>query len=106
MSAPGGGFGTELPTMQQASKHVHEVNQQIQGQLSNLMSRLEPLMGAWAGGAAMSFQNLKQRWHDNATKLNEALRGIGDGLGQSEQTYQTHEATNVQDINRVGVNLD
>ncbi|MGH3973074.1 MAG: WXG100 family type VII secretion target [Pseudonocardiaceae bacterium] len=53
------------------------MNDQIQGQLSNLLSRLEPLMGAWARGAAVSFQNLKQRWRDNATKLNETLRGIG-----------------------------
>lgn len=106
MSTSGGGFGTELPTMQQASRHVYEVNQQVQGQLSNLLTRLEPLMGAWKGGAATSFDNLKQRWHDNATKLNEALRSIGDGLGQSEQTYQTQEATNVQNISRAGVNLD
>ncbi len=106
MSAPGGGFGTELPTMQQASGHVHEVNQQIQGQLSQLLGRLEPLMGTWKGEAAASFHNLKQRWHENATKLNEALRGIGEGLGQSQQTYQAQEASNVQDLTRVTTNLD
>lgn len=106
MSTPGGGFGTELPTMQQASQHVYQVNEQIQGQLSGLLSRLEPLMGAWEGGAAMSFQNLKERWHQNATKLNGALRGIGDALGQSQQTYQVSEDTNVQDLTRVAVNLD
>lgn len=102
----GGSFGTEFPTMQQASKHVYDVNQQIQGQLSNLLGRLEPLTSAWQGEAAASFHNLKQRWHENATKLNEALRGIGDGLGQSQQTYQTHEASNTQDFGRVSTNLD
>ena len=101
----GGSFETQLPTMQQASQHVYDVNQQIQTQLSNLLSRLDPLMSSWQGEAATSFHNLKQRWHDNATKLNHALRGIGDGLKQSQQTYQTHEATNVQDVNRVATNL-
>jgi len=106
MSTPDGSFGTELPIMQQASRHVHEVNQQIQGQLSQLLVRLEPLMGTWRGEAAASFHNLKQRWHENATSLNEALGGIGDGLGQSQQTYQAQEATNVQDISRITTNLD
>lgn len=98
-------FETELPTMQQASQHVYDVNQQIQSQLSSLLSRLDPLTSAWQGQAAVSFQNLKQRWHDNASKLNTALQGIGDGLKQSGQTYETQEASNVQDVNRVATNL-
>src|SRR6476661_8064766 len=96
----GGSFETQLPTMQQASQHVYDVNQQIQTQLSNLLNRLEPLTSSWQGEAATSFHQLKMRWNDNATKLNQALQGIGDGLKQSHQTYQTHEATNVQDVNR------
>ncbi|MGH3699491.1 MAG: WXG100 family type VII secretion target [Pseudonocardiaceae bacterium] len=92
--------------MNQASQHVYDVNQQIQAQLSDLMNRLEPLTSTWQGQAATSFHQLKIRWNDNATKLNHALHGIGDGLKQSHQTYQAHEATNVQDVNRVFTNLD
>jgi WXG100 family type VII secretion target len=106
MSTPGSQFETQLPAMQQASQHVYDVNQQIQAQLSNLLNRLEPLTSSWQGAAAASFQILKQRWHDNATTLNQALHGIGDGLGQSHQTYQSHETTNVQDLNRVATNLE
>jgi WXG100 family type VII secretion target len=102
----GGGFGTELPTMQQASTHVYNVNDQIQRQLSDLLTRLEPLMGAWGGAAAASFQNVKQRWVDNAGTLNEALRTIGDGLGQAQQNYQAQEDTNTQDFTQIAVNLD
>lgn len=99
-------FETQLPAMSQASQRVYDVNEQIQTQLSNLMSRLEPLTSSWQGEAAASFQQLKQRWHDNATRLNIALRGIADGIKQSQQTYQSHEATNVSDVNRLATNLD
>ncbi|MGH3329610.1 MAG: WXG100 family type VII secretion target [Streptomycetales bacterium] len=92
----GGQFRTELPTMQAASQHVYEVNEQIQSQLSGLLSRLEPLASQWQGEAAMSFQQLKQRWHENATKLNTALRGIGDGMVANTANYQAAEDENRQ----------
>lgn len=106
MSTAGSGFGTELPTMQQASQHVDNVNQQIQGQLSKLMQELQPLATAWQGQAAGSFQSLHARWNENAQRLNEALRGISEDLARSQQTYQTHEASNVHDLGRVATNLD
>jgi WXG100 family type VII secretion target len=92
--------------MQQASQHVMNVNQQIQGQLSTLMGKLEPLTSAWQGQAASSFQTLHQRWQENATKLNQALQAIGEGLAKSQQTYQTQESGNVQDLSRLATNLD
>ncbi|MGH8902359.1 MAG: WXG100 family type VII secretion target [Egibacteraceae bacterium] len=105
MSATGG-FDTEVPTMQVAAGHVRDVNSQIQGQLSSLLSRLEPLMGSWQGAAATSFDTLEQRWHDNATRLNQALLGISEGLAQSKDTYATTEDTNVADFSRVNANLE
>lgn len=92
-----GQFRTELPTMQGASQHVYQVNQEIQGQLSALLSRLEPLTAQWQGEASVSFQQLKQRWHENASKLNVALSGIGDALVANTNNYQQSE-----DVNRQG----
>lgn len=94
------GFRTELPTMQQAAQHVYDVNANIQSQLSQLLSRLEPLAGTWQSGAASSFQVLKQRWNDEATKLNNVLRQIGDGLVTTHQNYQTTDTTNSEGFTR------
>ena len=77
--------------MHVAAQHVYEVNNQIQAQLSSLMARLDPLMGAWQGSAATSFQVLKDRWHQDATQLNSALRAIGDGLAKVHSTYNVTE---------------
>jgi WXG100 family type VII secretion target len=92
----GGRFRTELPTMQVAATHVHDVNAAIQGQLSTLLARLEPLAGTWQGAAAGSFQVLKQRWHDDATALNTVLREIGDGLLQTHRNYSGADENNQQ----------
>jgi WXG100 family type VII secretion target len=90
----GAAFNTELPTMDVASAHVFEVNESVQATLRDLLNRLDPLMSTWQGSAATSFHVLKDRWNDNATKLNDALRSIGDGLVQAETNYAVSDDTN------------
>ncbi len=101
-----GSFRTEVPTMEVASSRVFEVNETVQSQLRDLLNRLEPLMGTWQGAASVSFHALKQRWHDNATTLNEALRGIGDGLVTNRDTYASTEDANAQGFTTMTANLD
>ena len=49
------GFGATTEEMTRAAQHVAGVNQSVQGELSALRSRLEPLAGAWVGRAAAQF---------------------------------------------------
>jgi len=101
MSGGGSNFRTELATMQTASQHVYDVNAQIQSQLSNLLARLDPLMGTWQGSAATSFHALKDRWHQDATQLNATLRAIGDGLVKVQGNYQATEDTSQQSFTSI-----
>lgn len=101
----GNRFETQVPTMDVAAQHVFEVNDQIQSTLSNLLNRLEPLMSTWQGSAAGSFHTLKQRWVDNAAKLNDSLRGIGDGLVANSTQYATTEETNTAGFTGMTGNL-
>jgi WXG100 family type VII secretion target len=102
----GGSFRTELPSMSAAAGHVSEVKGQINGQLTSLMDRLAPLESSWQGQAAASFQLLKQRWLEDANKLNAALEGIAEKLRQTEKGYSASEesgATSFSQItNRLG----
>lgn len=93
-----GSFEADVPTMEVAAGHVADVSDAIQAQLAELLHRLDPLMGSWQGAAAASFHSLKQRWHESATELNLALRGIGDGLVQSQRNYQASDDANQQDF--------
>jgi WXG100 family type VII secretion target len=77
--------------MQKAGQHVLDVNSDVQGRLASLRGQLEPLAGAWKGEASLAFTRLMQRWDENARKLNEALRGIGESINTSTQTYVHQE---------------
>ena len=87
--------------MHVAAQHVYDVNSQIQSQLSNLLARLDPLMGTWQGSAATSFHALKDRWHQDATQLNAALRAIGEGLVKVQGNYQATEDTSQQSFTSI-----
>ncbi len=90
-----GQFGAQFEQMQAAANHVVEVNQSVQGQLSQLRGQLAPLAGAWKGQAASAFQVLMDRWDNDARTLNEALNGIGEQIRGSGTTYaQADEAEN------------
>lgn len=98
-------FNTETATMQTAAVHVREVNSQIQTTLSSLLSRLEVLYSTWQGDAAASFHNLKQRWHDDSTKLNEALLRISEALDKSRTNYAASEEANTTGFTGVAGSL-
>ena len=69
------GFGTTTEEMTRAAQHVAGVNQAVQGELTALRGRLEPLAGAWVGRAATQFAQLMVRWDADARSLNQALGG-------------------------------
>jgi WXG100 family type VII secretion target len=101
MSGAGSNFRAELSTMHVAAQHVYDVNAQIQSQLSALLARLDPLMGTWQGSAATSFQALKERWHQDATQLNGALKAIGDGLVKVHDSYNATEDNTQQSFTSI-----
>lgn len=87
--------------MHVAAQHVYDVNAQIQSQLSTLLARLDPLMGTWQGSAATSFQALKERWHQDATQLNAALKAIGEGLVKVHDSYNATEENTQQSFTSI-----
>ncbi|MPZ65187.1 MAG: WXG100 family type VII secretion target [Pseudonocardiaceae bacterium] len=87
--------------MQAGAKQVFQVNEEVQGELSKLRNQLAPLAGAWKGSASVSFQNLMQRWDQNAQTLNEALRGIAEQLEGSGTAYQAEEEVQQQSMSRI-----
>ncbi|GAY10161.1 WXG100 family type VII secretion target [Pseudonocardia sp. N23] len=86
-----GGYGTSTAEMQRAGRHVLEVNDQVQADLSALRNGLMPLAGAWRGEAASAFTGLMARWDADARKLGEALQAIGSAVQGSAAAYQRQE---------------
>ncbi|ODV07633.1 MAG: hypothetical protein ABT15_05930 [Pseudonocardia sp. SCN 73-27] len=77
--------------MRRAGRHVLEVNDQVQADLSALRNGLMPLAGAWRGEASAAFTGLMARWDADARKLGEALHAIGTAVHGSAAAYQRQE---------------
>lgn len=92
--------------MQAGANNVFGTNENVQGQLSSLRSQLAPLAGAWTGQASTAFQTLMQRWDENALKLNEALRAIGEQLQASGTSYQQQEEQEAQSMTGISGALE
>jgi WXG100 family type VII secretion target len=89
MSQPG--FGTTTEEMVNAGRHVLNVNESVQADLSMLRTRLVPLAAGWRGEAATVFTRLMARWDADAAALSQALRTIGESVEGSGVTYRNNE---------------
>lgn len=96
------GFGTSTEEMQKAGQHVDDVNNQIQAELRNLQSSLEPLAGQWKGESAAAFQQLMTRWHEDADKLNKALQAIGQGIASAGKAYASQDQHGGGSMSHIG----
>jgi WXG100 family type VII secretion target len=97
----GPGYGYSEGAHEAASKHVRDVNAQLQQQLNSLAARMESLQGAWVGTAATAFQSLHQRWNADTVKLNNTLDSIAGLLDQSGSTYASTEAEGQQGFSKI-----
>jgi WXG100 family type VII secretion target len=95
------GFGTSVEEMQKAGKHVFEVNDAVQAELTALRGRLTPLTTGWQGEAATAFAALMSRWDANARTLSEALRAIGESIQGSGASYQALEEQHAGDMSAI-----
>ncbi len=96
-----GGYGTTTEEMTRAGQHVLGVNDQVQASLSSLRNQLAPLAGAWRGEASTAFQGLMARWDNDAKALNAALRGIGEAIQGSSQTYAQQEQEQAHSLSAI-----
>jgi WXG100 family type VII secretion target len=77
----------EAAIMASTAQKFEDVNSSLQTLLSNLLSELDALKGAWAGQSARSFDSVKQAFEANQLKLAEALRQTAGGIRTSGEKY-------------------
>lgn len=97
----GSSFGTTFDEMNKAAQAVTQTVQDIQAEQRQLMSALEPVAAQWKGAASSAFQQLLQRFNDDAGKLTQALDAIGQALGANTKNYQQVEEQNNSSISKL-----
>jgi len=96
-----GAYTTDAATMQKAAQQVQQVSEEIGSELNSLMSNLEPVAASWKGNAASAFQQLMERWRQDASKLQQALADIAQMLEQTNKSYSQAEENNSSQISAI-----
>ena len=96
-----GAYTTDAATMQKAAQQVQQVSEEISSELNSLMSNLEPVAASWKGSAASAFQQLMERWRQDASKLQQALADIAQMLGETNKSYSQAEENNSSQISAI-----
>ncbi|MGH3980984.1 MAG: WXG100 family type VII secretion target [Pseudonocardiaceae bacterium] len=77
-----------------AQQSVANTSRNVQQQLEDLKSFLQPMVSTWTGQAAEDYQVKQAQWDKSAAELNQVLSQIGVALGTANDNYQQAERSN------------
>ena len=97
-----GQFTTTAEEMEAFARHMGEVSEQVQGELKKLDNLVSSIASGWKGQAATAYQNLQNRFNEDARGLNEALRKIQEAIDATTRAYSEAEAQQQSSLNSVG----
>ncbi|SDJ43161.1 WXG100 family type VII secretion target [Frankineae bacterium MT45] len=83
-------FSQLAATQDQVRSTVSNINTQ----LADLKSYLNPLVQTWSGAAADNYNAAQAQWDRAAEDLNQVLSAIGNALGSANEGYQQTEKSN------------
>ncbi|WP_342668353.1 WXG100 family type VII secretion target [Actinoplanes subtropicus] len=75
------------PDMAVAANKFDEVNSQLQGMLTKLMSELSMLESTWKGLGAQAFEQVKQQYAADLKSLNQVLSETAESIRVSGRQY-------------------
>lgn len=87
--------------MEQTAGKFERTNGDLQTMLRNLLSQLEALHGAWEGQGSRSFHNVKQRFADDQTKLQNALLETAGAIRSSGRNYASTDSESSSRMNSI-----
>jgi WXG100 family type VII secretion target len=73
--------------MATTAKKFSDTRDELSTMLSQLMSQLDGLRSSWHGAGAQAFDNTRQRWHEDTTRLNRALGETAEAIGKAGNYY-------------------
>jgi WXG100 family type VII secretion target len=97
----GSKFTTTAADMAKASQAVQQCVQDINSEMRQLQSSVEPLGSSWQGQAYQAFQQLMQRFNDDGQKLTQALQAIGEAIDSNNKAYVAVEEQNHSSISKL-----
>ncbi len=78
--------------LKQGFTAVESTKADIDGHLKRLEGDLSTIGSSWQGAASAQFQSLMNQWHENATKVNQALQDLADNLRATDSSMTHNES--------------
>ena len=84
-----------------AAKEMDSKNADLQATLQQFITGAEGISHSWAGEAQRAFHIMSGRFHDDMTKLNNALLQMSHTMTETAADYSRQEADNQQSISHI-----
>ena len=100
-----GQFRTTAEEMRAFSARIDQVNSSIQRELSSLNNLAGSMTSGWQGQAATAYNQLQQRWNEDATKLNRVLDEIKQAIDATTRQYSATEEEQRSSLSNVSAHF-
>lgn len=94
MTGPAGSFTYDPTVLSGASRDLASGAASVDGELTSLSNRIQPLQQGFQGAAGQGFQQLWTEWHDSAKRLKASLEGLSQLLNQAANNAAEMESAN------------
>lgn len=95
------GFQAGHAELMQAAKRMDDTNQALQANLKQVQNAAESVAGAWHGTAAAAFQQLIQRYAEDANKMQQSLQSIQENIEGTARTVQASDEAAKSSISNI-----
>jgi WXG100 family type VII secretion target len=89
-----GDLKVDFGALSGASADITSGANQLQSQLDQMDSALQPLRADWTGSASEAYQTAKTQWTQAITDMKQLLAEIGTAVSTSHDDYQAGEQKN------------
>ncbi|MBM7091501.1 WXG100 family type VII secretion target [Streptomyces sp. NPDC012461] len=96
-------YSTTPGELMEKARDITATQASVQAELAALHNYVMGLAPIWGGVAALAFQRLMGDWDTHATKLQEALLGIAQGLQSTADNYVQGEHANLTNLNNISL---
>ncbi|MDQ2582511.1 WXG100 family type VII secretion target [Saccharothrix yanglingensis] len=67
---------------------------QVQQQLDELKSRIDPVIAQWQGASSDAYAQAQAKWNESASGLQQVLAAIGTAVASANDAYNAAERKN------------
>ncbi|WP_082468931.1 WXG100 family type VII secretion target [Sciscionella sediminilitoris] len=101
-----GHMKTGAPQLHQAAKDMENTNKELQTTISSVGRTIESIVESWKGVASGAFQELMNRYLQDAKTLNDSLNEIATQVSGSAAAYEQQEEESKQQLSKLSQALN